>query len=122
MKTDVFHGMLASWAYIFLAVSVALIANAVSMKWASDSHLLNRWFLPMMLISPLVFITFGLTASRMGLAVGSASIDSMLTVATVLFGLIFFREWKTLSSWQYLGIFFLLCGIALVQLEKTPSS
>lgn len=118
MNAQAFQGT-SSWVYVGLAVAVAVAANAISTKWAMQwgghGSVMNMWFIPMLLISPLVFVTFGWAASRLGLAVGSATIDSLLTVATVVFGLIFFQEWRILSVQQYAGLALVLAGIALAR-------
>lgn len=106
---------LQSWAFIITAVAIALAANTVSTKWAQTPHLINQWLVPMLVISPFVFITFGLTAARIGLAEGSAIIDSLLTVSTIMVGLIFFREWSTMSVPNYAGILLVIIGIVLMR-------
>lgn len=123
LKLDIPQALVVSWIYIIVTVGVALAANALAAKWGTEaqSNWLNPWLWPMLAISPLVFITFGLTASRTGLALGAANVDSMLTVVTVIFGLIVLREWKMLSLAQYGGLLFVLVGIALLQFEKAPS-
>lgn len=109
---------LISWVYVILSLSAALAANTVSAKWAGEATLLNRYLPIMLVLSPLVFITFGLTTARTGLALGSASVDSLLTITTIVVGLIFFREWKTLSVTQLMGIAAIVVGIVLTQLPK----
>lgn len=103
------------WTYIIIAVLVALGANSISAIWASKASKFNVWLIALLIISPLVFITFGLVTKKLGLALTSGTIDSLLTVSTILVGLIFFKEWKTLSFYQYFGTFFAVLGIILIQ-------
>jgi multidrug transporter EmrE-like cation transporter len=106
-----------SWALILLAVGIALAANTVSTKWATTPQLFNQWLAPMLALSPLVFITFGLAASRAGLANASATIDSLLTVSTILVGLIFFKEWGQMSLPKAAGILLVVIGIVLMRYQ-----
>ena len=80
-----------TWSYIIGAVLVALLANSISAVWAGKSDKFSTiWFLALLVISPLVFITFGLVTSKLGLSMTSAIVDSLLTIGTILIGLFFF--------------------------------
>jgi uncharacterized membrane protein len=105
------------WLSIIGAVLIALTANSVSAIWASKEHKLTLWLGAVVVIAPFVFVTFGLVASKLGLARGSATVDSLLTITTILAGLILFRESNTLSLYQYCGIVLALVGIVLMQLK-----
>lgn len=106
--------LLITWAYIIGALLVAVLANAVSAIWASKPHWANPWLVAIILLGPLVFITFGLVASRVGVALGSASLDSLLTISTIVVGLIFFGEWSKVNVYQYIGIALIVAGIIFV--------
>ncbi|MDO8471390.1 MAG: hypothetical protein Q7S49_02170 [bacterium] len=107
------------WLYIISAVAVAVTANSISTVWASkENKFTSIWFLLLIIISPLVFITFGLVTSKLGLSISSATIDSLLTVATILVGLFVFHEWNNISLYQYIGIFLTISGIVLMQFHK----
>ncbi len=107
------------WLYIFGAVSIAVLANSISVIWATNKGgKFSVWLLLLVVISPLVFITFGLTASKLGLSMGSAIIDSLLTIATILVGLFLFKEWGNVSVYQYIGMFLAVSGIILMQFHK----
>lgn len=107
------------WIYILTAVSLALSANYVSAIWASkDNKWTSPWLLAVVLISPFVFITFGLVVSKLGVTVSSGTIDSLLTISTILLGLFVFHELTTFSVYQFTGIVFAVCGIFLLQFSK----
>ncbi len=107
------------WLYTIGAVVVAVLANSISAVWASkEDKFTSVWFLLMIIISPLVFMTFGLVTSKLGLSITSATIDSLLTVTTILVGLFVFHEWNNVSSYQYIGIFLTILGIVLMQFNK----
>ena len=62
----------------------------------------------------MVFFSFGLVTSRLGVAVSSGIIDSLLTASTIAVGLILFQEWSKVSMLQYFGMVLALCGIFLM--------
>lgn len=109
---------LGTWASIVLAVAVALTANYISTVWAGKESKFTVWLLALIIISPLVFITFGLVTSKLGLAATSATIDSLLTVSTILVGLFLLNEWSSMSVYQYLGIVLAIGGIILINFGK----
>lgn len=108
-------GLWITWAYIIVALLVAVLANSVSAIWASKPHWMNPWLLAVIILGPLVFVTFGLVAARVGVALGSASLDSLLTISTIVVGLVAFQEWSKLSLYQYLGLLLVVGGIMLIQ-------
>lgn len=106
------------WIYIIIAVLIALAANSIATVWAGKDSKFTIWLLALVLISPLVFITFGLVTSKVGLVVSSGTIDSLLTVSTILVGLFIFREWSSISMYQLTGIGFTIVGIILMHIHK----
>ena len=110
---------LLTWSYIAAAVIVALSANSISAIWAGKEHKFSSpWFLILIIISPFVFIIFGLITARMGLSATSATVDVLLTASTILVGLFFFREAGNVSFFQLLGMALAFIGIILMQFHK----
>lgn len=111
-----------TWLYVIGALLIALLGNSISAIWASKDEKFSLWLLLLVVISPFVFITFGLVASRVGVAMGSATIDALLTLSTILVGLIAFGEWNKLTPFQYFGIALVVFGIFFMQFPfKTGS-
>lgn len=106
------------WSYVIGAVLIALAANSISAIWAAKASRFNPWLGAVILISPLVFISFGLVTSKIGLTLSSGTIDSLLTISTILVGLFIFKEWSSMSLYQYLGISFSILGIILMHVHK----
>ena len=107
------------WLYILGTVSIAVLANSISVIWATDKGgKFSMWLLLLIIISPFVFITFGLVTSRLGLSMSSAIVDSLLTITTILVGLFLFREWGSVSTYQYMGMLLAVSGIILMQFHK----
>ena len=102
------------WAYVVVAVIIAVIGNSLSTIWARGEDKFSPWLIAVLLISPMVFISFGLVTSKFGLAISSGVIDSLLTITTISVGLIFFQEWNKISAVQYLGMVFALGGVLLM--------
>ncbi len=102
------------WLLIMVAVSVALLANFISTNWAKGDDKFTLWLVALLLISPIVFITFGLVTARLGLTVTSGTIDSLLTVSSILLGLIVFQEWQKVSALQCVGLGMALVGVYLM--------
>ena len=106
--------VIEAWVYVFIAVAIAVSGNSVSSIWAKGENKFSIWLLALLIISPLVFITFGLTTSKIGVAVASGVVDSLLTFSTIAIGLFFFQEWNKVSSLQYVGMLFALTGTILM--------
>ncbi len=104
--------------YIILAVVVAVSANYISAIWASKESKISIWLFALIIIAPLVFITFGIVTSKLGLALTSATVDSLLTIATIFVGLIILKEWGSISLYQVIGMFFACIGIILMHIQK----
>lgn len=103
-----------NFLYIIVAVTVAISANSISAIWAKQDDKFSIWLLAVIFISPLVFITYGLVTSRIGVALASSVIDSLLIIGTIAVGLVLFNEWDKILSPQYVGIVLILLGISLI--------
>jgi hypothetical protein len=105
---------LSSWFSIALAVTIAALANAISAQWAASANKFSLWLPAMLAISPLVFVTFGQVAAKNGLAIAAGIVDASLVIATMLIGLVLFREWSKVTGGQYLGMALSVAGILLM--------
>lgn len=105
---------LSLWVYVIVAVAIAISANSISTIWAKGEDRFSPWLIAVITISPFVFISFGLVVSKVGMAISSGVIDSLLTFSTIAIGLIVFREWDKVSAAQYVGMAFAMTGIVLM--------
>src|SRR5262249_27706153 len=103
-----------TWGYMAAAVALAALGNYISSIWAADANKMSWTFAALLVVSPLVFITFGLVSRRLGLAIAAGTVDALITVSTVLIGLIFLKEWQRVSLVQYIGLGFAVVGIVLM--------
>jgi hypothetical protein len=113
---------LGTWVLIIAAVGTASLGNAISSIWATGENKVSVWLWLMLLLSPLVFVTFGLVAARTGLSIAAGTVDALLTIVTIVIGLLFFGEWAKISLWQYVGIALSVTGICLMLFFPKPST
>jgi multidrug transporter EmrE-like cation transporter len=111
---------LGAWFYIILAVALALLGNALSAMWASGEDRFSVWLWLTLLVSPLVFISFGLVTSKVGLSIAAGTVDALLTIATIGVGLFLFQERSTVSPVQCVGIALAVLGIFLMLFFPKP--
>ncbi len=104
------------WLYWLTALAIAVLANSVSAHWAHQHNKFSPWLLATVVIAPIVYITFGLVASRTGLAIAAGTIDLSLALITSVIGLAAFGEWNRVSVPQYVGLGLGLAGVALMLL------
>ena len=100
--------------YILVAVGIAVSANSISAVWAKQENRLSPWLLAVILVSPLVFITYGLVTSKIGVALASSVIDSLMIVGSIIVGLFLFKEWDKIIGLQYLGMGLAVLGVLLI--------
>ena len=100
--------------YILLAVGVAVFTNSIAAVWAKQDSKLSIWLIAVILLSPLVFITYGLVTARLGVSVASGTVDALMTIGSIAVGLFIFREIDSLIAWQYVGIALAVVGIFLM--------
>lgn len=110
--------------YLLIAITVIIAAstNSVSAIWAKNfvqgSDKTFLWLMIMLIMSPLVFISFGLVSEKVGLSIAAGTVDAALTISTILIGLFIFGEWNKLSVPQYIGLVMII--VALVLLVAFP--
>lgn len=107
--------------YVIGALVIAIAANAVAAIWASKASLWSPWLLAVVLISPFVFLSFGIVTSRLGVSIAAGTLDSLLAISTVLIGLIAFGEWNKLSIYQYAGLALFVLAIYLMLFTRPTS-
>mgnify|MGYP001605541396 FL=1 len=100
--------------YVLVAVVVAVTANSISAIWAKQENKFSIWLLFVILISPLVFITYGLVTSKIGIALASSVIDSLMIIGSIAVGLFLFHETSKIIGLQYLGMGLAVVGVLLI--------
>lgn len=102
------------WLQIFGTVAVAALADSVSTLWAKGEDKFSIYLFYIFFLGPLVFISFGLVTAKVGLAITSGLVNSLLVVTSILIGLFLFNEWNKISIIQYIGLVSALIGIVLM--------
>jgi multidrug transporter EmrE-like cation transporter len=72
-------------------------------------------------LSPLVFLSFGYVGRHFGLAVASSLTNTLIVAGPILVGLILRQEIRRLSLFQMIGMTFLIAGITLLACFRTPA-
>ena len=84
--------------YVLLAVGVAVFANYLAALWGNSGRMFSWLLVAVVVLSPfrLHHLRSGHYA-RLGVAIGSGAIDSLLSILTVGVGLVVFNEWAKLT-------------------------
>lgn len=103
------------WFFAIIgAVAIAALADSVSTLWAKGENKFSIYLFLIFILGPLVFISFGYVTSKVGLAITSGVVNSLLVLTSMSIGLFIFQEWNKLSTFQYIGMLFALIGIILM--------
>jgi multidrug transporter EmrE-like cation transporter len=97
-----------------LSASVAamfVMANVLTKKSLEEGWHWLTWVVS--LLAVIAFLSFRFLCQRFGLAVASGVVDSILTIASILIAMFFFKE--QLSYRQIAGLTFIVVGIFLVK-------
>jgi len=108
---------------LVLSVLLATTSNRLG-KYVTES-----WdWRGLLLLLPLsygVFLSFGALANMGGLAIASLLADSLLTLATVGWGLVILKEWQDFTAFQWTAFSLILSGFVLlliIEVTKSPSA
>ncbi len=105
---------LAAFVLIISAAALASLADSISTVWAKTQRFDSWWFVALCLVSPLVFMAFGYVTSKLGLAITSAIVNSLIVVFSVVVGLWIFGDWHRVSTIQYIGMALSLAGMTMM--------
>ena len=103
-----------NFLYVLIAVVVAVSANSIGAIWAKQDNKFSPWLIAVILISPLVFITYGLVTTRIGMSLASSVIDSLMIIGSIAVGLFLFHEANKIIGLQYLGMSLAVVGVLLI--------
>jgi len=73
------------------------------------------------LLSPLVFLSFGYVGRHFGLAMASSLTNTLIVAGPILVGLIFRQEIRRLTPSQMIGMTLLVAGITLLACSRSPA-
>lgn len=111
------------WGGLILgAVFLAVLSDTVATMWAKGDNKFSFYLPILFALGPLVFISFGLVTTKSGLAIASATVNSLLAISSILVGLIYFGEWEKISYLQLFGITLALLGIIFMIIPQQSQS
>lgn len=105
------------WIAVIACVVLSTTMDGVSTQFWKKQ---NYWLLiPILIVSPCVFLLFGYVGSQNGLALASSLTNSLIVIGPIMVGLIFFSEWEKMTLPLYVGMFLIVAGIAIVVWFRT---
>lgn len=102
------------FALIFSAAILASLADTIGAVWSRSPRFDSWWFALLCLISPAVFAVFGYVTSRLGMAITSAIVNSLIALLSIGIGLVAFGDWQRVTGLQYVGMALSLAGMGLM--------
>jgi len=110
---------LSPWAAVIFCALLSTLTDTMGTLWweKKDTSIL----LGTIVLSPLVFLSFGYVGRHFGLAVASSLTNSLIVAGPILVGLILRQEIRRLSLFQMIGMTLLIAGITLLAYFRTPA-
>lgn len=118
ISTQQYAGMLCAIIGILLMLFTGAPCDEVEHALEADFSRLHQRNATILLciLPPLTYMIFGVVNAKIGLAIGSGSINCMNLLGTMLVGLIALNEWKKVSPGQYGGMASSTAGLVLMLL------
>ena len=116
ISTQQYAGMLCAIIGILLMLFTGAPCDEVEHALEADFSRLRQRNATILLciLPPLTYMIFGVVNAKIGLAIGSGSINCMNLLGTMLVGLIALSEWKKVSPGQYGGMVSSAAGLGLM--------
>ena len=116
ISTQQYVGMLCAIIGIVLMLFTGAPCDEVEQALEADFSRLHQRGATILLciLPPLTYMIFGVVNAKIGLAIGSGSINCMNLLGTMLVGLIALNEWKKVSPGQYGGMASSAAGLVLM--------
>ena len=111
--------LFSPWAAVVGCAVLSTLTDTLGTLWWEKKDL--SILLGTILLSPLVFLSFGYVGRHFGLAVASSLTNSLIVAGPILVGLVLRQEIRRLSFPQMLGMGLLVAGITLIALAR-PSA
>ena len=111
--------LLTPWAAVVLCAVLSTLTDTLGTLWweKKDPAIL----LGTILLSPLVFLSFGYVGRHFGLALASSLTNTLIVVGPILVGLVLRQEIRRLSLPQMIGMTLLVTGITLLAFFRPPA-
>ena len=111
--------LFSPWAAVIFCALLSTLPDTMGTLWweKKDTSIL----LGTIVLSPLVFLSFGYVGRHFGLAVASSLTNTLIVAGPILVGLILRQEIRRLSLFQMIGMTLLIAGITLLACFRTPA-
>ena len=110
---------LSPWTAVLVCTLLSTLTDTLGTLWWERKQ--TSLLIATILLSPLVFLTFGYIGSHFGLARASSLTNTLIVAGPILIGITFRHELRQLALPQIIGMGFILVGITLLAVFRpTP--
>lgn len=110
---------LSPWTAVVFCALLSTLTDTLGTLWWEKKDL--SILLGTILLSPLVFLSFGYVGRHFGLAMASSLTNTLIVAGPILVGLIFRQEIRRLSLSQMIGMTLLVAGITLLACSRSTA-
>ena len=110
---------LSPWTAVLVCTLLSTLTDTLGTIWWERKQ--TSILIATILLSPLVFLSFGYIGSHFGLARASSLTNTLIVAGPILIGITFRHELRQLALPQMIGMGFILVGITLLAVFRpTP--
>ena len=110
---------LSPWTAVLVCTLLSTLTDTLGTIWWERKQ--TSVLIATILLSPLVFLSFGYIGSHFGLARASSLTNTLIVAGPILIGITFRHELRQLALPQIIGMGFILVGITLLAVFRpTP--
>ena len=111
--------LLSPWIAVLVCTLLSTLTDTLGTIWWERKQ--TSVLIATILLSPLVFLSFGYIGSHFGLARASSLTNTLIVAGPILIGITFRHELRQLALPQIIGMGFILVGITLLAVFRpTP--
>ena len=111
--------LLSPWIAVLVCTLLSTLTDTLGTIWWERKQ--TSVLIATILLSPLVFLSFGYIGSHFGLARASSLTNTLIVAGPILIGITFRHELRQLTLPQVFGMGFILIGITLLAVFRpTP--
>ena len=111
--------LLSPWTAVLVCTLLSTLTDTLGTLWWERKQ--TSLLIATILLSPLVFLSFGYVGSHFGLARASSLTNTLIVAGPILVGLTFRHELRQLAIPQVFGMGFILVGITLLAVFRPTS-
>jgi len=104
--------LLSPWSAVVLCAALSTIADTLGTVWWEKKE--NWQLAAILLLAPVVFLSFGYVGSHFGLAKASSLTNTLIVIGPILVGILFRGELRQLSGIEIFGMALAVLGIVLL--------